>query len=81
MNALVLFYRVPPILLVAVSFGPGGKLDGKVILLHVNTGDMGGDELGSGPIRNELSLLFRGMSRRGPLFHPSVVQANFAGDA
>ena len=33
MNALVLFYRVPPILLVAVSFGFGGKLDGKVILL------------------------------------------------
>ena len=27
-----------------VSFGLGGKLDGKVIPLHVNAGDMGGDE-------------------------------------
>ena len=29
----------------AVSFGLSGKLDGKVIALHVNTGDIGGDQL------------------------------------
>jgi len=44
MNALVLFCWVPMVLRLAVSFGLGGKLDGKVIPLHVNTGDMGGDE-------------------------------------
>jgi hypothetical protein len=37
--------RVPTILRRAVSFGLGGKLDVKVIPLHVNTGDMGGDQL------------------------------------
>jgi hypothetical protein len=32
---------VPTILRRAVAFGIGGKLDGKVISLHVNAGDMG----------------------------------------
>ena len=44
MNALVLFCWMPMLLRLAVSFGLGGKLDGKVISLYINTCDIGGNQ-------------------------------------